>query len=313
MSNVNFYKSSSLNNIKSFFLVICMISLVIAFGFVMAQYFDNSSILYIAVVIALLINIFSYWYSDKIVLKMANAKEVKRSEHRDVWNSLENLIITNGMKMPKFYIIDDPSPNAFATGRNEDHAVIAATTGLVALLNKNELESVLAHELTHIKNKDILLQTIVAVFASFIAIIADIMMHAMAFGSDNKENKNPLFIAFVFIAIILMPIAATIVRLAISRKREFMADAGAVIMTRYPEAMANALQKISDFPAQMKNSHPSMSHMYIFDPVRSLNHNNSYNNVNRGDKKENVSFFVKMFMTHPPIEERISAIMGIKI
>lgn len=313
MSNVNFYKNSENNNLKSFLLLGIMIAIVIATGYVLSSYFNNSFILYIAIFMAIAMNVISYWYSDKIVLKMANAKEVTRNEYKEVWNSLENLCISSGMQMPKFYIMDDASPNAFATGRDESHAVVAVTTGLIALLNKNELEAVLAHELTHIKNKDILLQTIVTVFASFVAIIADMMMHLSFFGGDeNKENKNPLFIAFVVVAIILMPIAATIVKLAISRKREFMADAGAVIMTRYPEAMASALQKISDFPAQMQNIHPSMNHMYIFDPVKSLNHADGEEGVSI-NKKDKISFFAKMFMTHPPIEERIEAVMGIKM
>lgn len=303
MSNVNFYKNKESNNIKSFLLISVMLSMVIAIGFLLSMYFNNRFILYMAIGLSFVVNFVSYWYSDKIILSMAHAKPVTRNQHKEVWNSLENLTIANGMSMPKFYIINDPSPNAFATGRNEKHAVIAVTTGLLALLNKNELEAVLAHELSHIKNNDVLLQTMVAVFASFVAIIADTIIHITAFGED-KSDKNPIFIAFVVVAIILMPIAATIVKLAISRKREFMADAGAVIMTRYPEAMAGALRKISDFPVPMQNVHASMNHLYISDPVNNRNDNN---------KNKKVSFLVKMFMTHPPIGERIEAIMGIKV
>ena len=300
--NVNYYTNRSSNNTKSFFLLAILFGVIIAIGFLLSQYYQDSSILYIAVTISLLMNIFSYWYSDKIVLSMANARPIKnRDEYRELWDITENLCITAGLQMPKLYIIEDPAPNAFATGRNEKHAVVAVTTGLLQILNKSELEGVVAHELSHIGNKDMLLQTIVVVISGAIAIIADIMLRMSVFG--NRENKNPIAIIFVIVAAILMPIAATIVQLAISRKRELLADSSAVLLTRYPEAMANALLKISSSPNQLRHQNPAMNHIYFFDPVKGLNGENDI-------LEEEPNWFARLFMTHPPVKERVEALLG---
>ena len=300
--NVNYYTNRSSNNTKSFFLLAILFGVIIAIGFLLSQYYQDSSILYIAVAISLLMNIFSYWYSDKIVLSMANARPIKnRDEYRELWDITENLCITAGLQMPKLYIIEDPAPNAFATGRNEKHAVVAVTTGLLQILNKSELEGVVAHELSHIGNKDMLLQTIVVVISGAIAIIADIMLRMSVFG--NRENKNPIAIIFVIVAAILMPIAATIVQLAISRKRELLADSSAVLLTRYPEAMANALLKISSSPNQLRHQNPAMNHIYFFDPVKGLNGENDI-------LEEEPNWFARLFMTHPPVKERVEALLG---
>ena len=300
--NVNYYTNRSSNNTKSFFLLAILFGVIIAIGFLLSQYYQDSSILYIAVAISLLMNIFSYWYSDKIVLSMANARSIKnRDEYRELWDITENLCITAGLQMPKLYIIEDPAPNAFATGRNEKHAVVAVTTGLLQILNKSELEGVVAHELSHIGNKDMLLQTIVVVISGAIAIIADIMLRMSVFG--NRENKNPIAIIFVIVAAILMPIAATIVQLAISRKRELLADSSAVLLTRYPEAMANALLKISSSPNQLRHQNPAMNHIYFFDPVKGLNGENDI-------LEEEPNWFARLFMTHPPVKERVEALLG---
>ncbi len=237
-----------------------------------------------------------------MVLSMANAKEVKSKEdHKELWNTLENLCISAGLPMPKLYIIDDPAPNAFATGRNKDNAVVAVTTGLIPLLSKSELEGVLAHELAHIGNRDMLLQTVVVVFAGMISFVADMAMHASMFGGEEK--KNPIFFVLGILAIILAPIAATIIRLAISREREFLADATGALITRYPEGLASALEKISSFHQPMKVRHAAIAHLFISDP----------SGVNAEDElreNEKISWLDKMFMTHPPVKERVARLVG---
>ena len=304
-NNVNYYTNRSSNNTKSFLLLALLLGSIIGAGFVLSQYYQDSSILYIAIAISLLMNIFSYWFSDRIVLSMANAKPIKsKEEYRELWDITENLCITAGLSMPKLYIIEDESPNAFATGRSEKHAVVAVTTGLLRILNKSELEAVIAHELSHIGNKDMLLQTIVVVISGTISIIADIMLRTSVLG--DKDNRSPLAIAFVVLAAILMPIAATIVQLAISRKRELLADSCAVLLTRYPEALASALRKISSSPNELKHNNPAMNHIYFFDPVKGLNGESDENEDNKP------SWFARLFMTHPPVGERVEAILGKK-
>ena len=278
--------------------------LIILVGFVLAYINNNSNILYFAVLISLLMNVFAYWFSDKMVLSMSNATKIEsRNDYPELWNTLENLCISAGLPMPKLYIIDDPAPNAFATGRNKENSVIAVTTGLLPLLNKSELEGVLAHELSHIGNRDILLQTVIVVFAGVISIIADFAFRASMFGGDGGEKKNPIFLVLGILAIILAPIAATIIRLAISRQREFLADSTGALITRYPEGLASALQKISNFHQPMKVQHASIAHMFISDP-------SGVNDKSELRENEKISWIQKMFMTHPPVQERIDALLG---
>ncbi len=245
-------------------------------------------------------NVFSYWYSDKIVLKLHKAKAVVRAEHFDLWNAVENLSITAGLPMPKLYIVEDSAPNAFATGRNKDHAVVAVTTGLLAILDKNELEGVIAHELSHIGNKDMLLSTVVVVLVGFIAMLSDFFLRAQIFGGMHQRNRDSragailLVIGIVFA--ILAPLVATLIRLAISRKREFLADASGALLTRYPEGLASALKKISSAPMPMRTANNATAHLFISNPF--------------GDKK--MSGLHKLFMTHPPVEERVVALVNSK-
>ncbi len=295
------YSHQSSNVWKTWLLMTCFLVGIILFGFLISYVYGSPAILYGAVILSLIMNFTSYFFSDKIVLSMANAKQIeKKEDYPELWNSLENLSITAGLPMPKLYIIDDPAPNAFATGRNKDHAVVAVTTGLLPLLNKSELEGVLAHELSHIGNRDILLQTIVVMFVGLISIVSDMLIRMSIFGS-NRENKHPIGIVFAILAAILAPLAATIVQLAISRKREFLADASGALLTRYPDALASALQKISSFPKELNNANHAMAHMYISDPfVHSL----------ADGEEEKVSWFTKLFMTHPPVKERVAALLN---
>jgi heat shock protein HtpX len=198
---------------------------------------------------------------------MANATPVEsREQYPDFWNTMENLCITAGLPMPKLYIIDDPAPNAFATGRNKDHAVVAVTTGILPLLTKSELEGVLAHELAHIGNRDMLVQTVIVVFAGIISFVADFALRASMFGGGSDERKNPVFMILGVVALFLAPLAAMIIKLAVSREREFLADATGALITRYPEGLASALEKISNFHQPMRVQANAIAHLYISDP-----------------------------------------------
>lgn len=298
------YTQQSSNVRKTWFLMTGFFLLVIAIGFGLSYWYGNEYFLYFAVGISLLTNIGAYWFSDKLVLSMAGAKKIEsKDEYPDFWNTMENLCITAGLPMPKLYIIDDPAPNAFATGRNKDHAVVAVTTGLLPLLTKSELEGVLAHELSHIGNRDMLVQTVVVVFASIIALIANMALRFSMFGGDRDAKKNPIFMIIGIIGIILAPIVATIIKLAISREREFLADATGALITRYPDGLASALQKISNFHQPMRVQNNTIAHLYISDPT-------GINDESEAREYEKVSFVQKLFMTHPPVQERIARLLS---
>jgi heat shock protein HtpX len=297
------YTNQTSNIRKTWFMMTSFLVLVILIGFALSLVYGNQSLLYGAVILSFLMNIGAYWFSDSLVLSMANARRVeKKDEYPDLWNTLENLCITAGLPMPKLYIIDDPAPNAFATGRDQEHAVVAVTTGLLPLLSKSELEGVLAHELGHIGNRDMLLQTVVVVFAGIISIVADIALRASMFGGRDDERRNPVFFVLGIIALILAPLAATIIRLAISREREFLADATSALITRYPEGLASALEKISNFHQPMKVQHAAIAHLFISDP-------SGVNDISELQEGEKVSWVAKLFMTHPPVKERIERLL----
>jgi heat shock protein HtpX len=293
------YTQQSTNIQKTWGLMAGFLVLVIFIGWFASIYFRNQSILYFFVLFSLGMNFFSYWYSDKIVLKISGAVPVTKEQYRDLWNTLENLCISVGTPMPKLYVIPEQAPNAFATGRDEHHAAIAVTTGLLTILDKTELEGVLAHELSHIRNRDILVMTIVVVLVGFITIVSDFMLRSAMWGGGRDNNRDGrlqmiLLLAGIVLAI-LTPIFATIIQLAVSRKREFLADASGALLTRYPEGLANALRKISAYPAEMAKANHATAHMYISNPFKG---------------KHNVGFMAKLFLTHPPVEERIAALLS---
>jgi len=270
---------------------------VMAIGWGFSWYFDSPIILYIAVVFAVLMNFFSYWYSDKIVIRMTGAKPTTRESHPDLWNIVENLSITAGLPMPKVYIVNDTAPNAFATGRDPEHAVVAATTGLLGMLNRVELEGVMAHELSHVGNRDMLVSTVAVVLVGFIAILADFFIRMSMFGGGRggRDRGGVLLLILGIVAAILAPIAAKLIHLAISRRREFLADASGALLTRYPDGLASALQKISGYKAPMQKANHATAHLYISNPFGGES--------TRG-------FINKLFMSHPPVEERIKALTG---
>lgn len=289
------YTQQDTNIRKTWFLLTMFLVVVIGVGWIFGQAYNNPGILYIAIIFSLVMNVASYWWSDKIVLSMTGAHEAKHDTHRELYHIVENLSITAGLPMPKVYIINDPAPNAFATGRNKDHAVVAVTSGLLSILNKNELEGVIAHELSHIGNRDILLSTVVVVLVGFLAMASDIFMRSMMFGGRDNDNKGGgIWIIVGIVAAILAPISATLIQLAISRKREFLADASGALLTRYPEGLAGALQKISQYQQPMKKASSATAHLFIANPF--------------GGKS--MKGMAKLFMTHPPVEDRVKALLN---
>jgi len=295
------YTQQASNTRKTWFLMTMFLAVIIGLGYFISYYYNSPGILYVAIIFSLLMNVASYWWSDKIVLSMAGAKEAKHDEYTELYHIVENLSITAGLPMPKVYIMTDASPNAFATGRNKDHAVVAVTTGLLQILNKNELEGVIAHELSHIGNKDILLQTVIVVLVGFVSILANIVMRGGLRGRDNDSKGNNIFAIIGLVLVILSPIFTKLIQLAISRKREFLADASAVLLTRYPEGLAGALQKISGANIPMQKASNATAHLFIANPFGL--------SAQSGDAGKKVS---SLFSTHPPVEERIKALVGEK-
>jgi heat shock protein HtpX len=278
----------------SFFLV-----LVIAVGYAAAWFMNSPAILYGAVIFALLMNVISYWFSDKIVLGMTGAKPVSKTDAPELWNIVENLAITAGLPMPKVYIMSDSAPNAFATGRNPEHAVIAVTTGLMQTLNRSELEGVIAHELSHIGNRDMLVMTVAVVLAGFLAILADFFMRATMFGGGSDRHKSPVLLVFALVGIILAPIAAQLIKLAISRRREYLADASGALLTRYPEGLASALEKIGSYARPMQRASHATAHLFIASPF--------------GGERGIGERIGALFQTHPPIQDRIRMLRGMDL
>lgn len=283
---------------------------VMGIGWVFAQAYNNPIILYIFVAVSIFMNFFSYWYSDKIILSMYRAQPVSHESNPDLYNIVENLAITAGIPMPAVYIIPDSQPNAFATGRNKDHAAVVVTAGLLQILNKTELEGVIAHELSHITNLDILLSTIVVVLVGFVVLISDFFIRSRGLGiragGRDREGGNIQAIFFVvgIVFALLSPLFVTLIQLAISRKREYLADASGALLTRYPEGLASALGKIAAYgKAPMQNANRATAHLFISNPFGSqIGSQSAAGQVGRGQFGQKVS---NLFSTHPPIEKRI--------
>jgi len=297
---VNLYRLVESNTRKTFLLMAFFVVFIIALGWLFSYVLGNSIILVIAIIFAFIMNIGSYWYSDKIVLAMTHAKPIKKEDNPELYRIVENLCITAGLPLPKIYILEEWQPNAFATGRDANHAAIAVTRGLLEKLDRTELEGVISHELSHIKNKDILLQTVVVVLAGIVAWVSHWFLRISFWGGRRQERgKGGAIILLIgIIAAILAPLAATLIRLAISRKREFLADASGALLTRYPEGLARALEKIAADTERMKVANNSIAHLFIASPFRG---------------KEAKSWFINLFRTHPPIEERIKALRGMEM
>lgn len=297
----NLYSRQSANIRKTWFLITASLVLLITLGWLLGFYFGDTRILYGFAVFSVLMNITAYWYSDKIALAISGAKFVKREQNPYLYRIVENLCITAGLPLPKIHIIPSNQINAFATGRSPRHASIAVTVGALEKLENEELEGVLAHELSHIGNRDMLVSTVVVVVAGIIAIVSDIALR-MTFwsgGGRSDDNRGNVFaIALVLAAAILAPIAAMLIQMAVSRKREFLADASGALLTRYPDGLANALEKIGYDHYPMKNASSATAHLFLANPFKN---------------KEGRSWLVKLFMTHPPLEDRIKILRGMRV
>ncbi|TSC91427.1 MAG: Protease HtpX [Parcubacteria group bacterium Licking1014_17] len=295
MENLYTYKDSNIR--KSILYLFFFAVLVIAVGWIFSRAYNNPLILYIAVAFSIFGNFLSYWYSDKIALALSGAHPASHEENTDLYHLVENLSITAGLPMPKVYIIDSPQINAFATGRNPEHSALAVTTGALQRLTKTELEGVIAHEMSHIGNRDILIASIAVVLAGFIAIISDFFIRSRwgFFGkSSDRNGKGNIFGIIAIVAAILAPIAATLIRLAVSRQREYLADTTGALLTRYPEGLASALQKISEDDYQMTQARTNTAHLFIANPFKGKS-------------------LANLFSTHPPIEERIKRLRDLRV
>ena len=281
------YTQKSNNIIKTWLLMTTFFGFIIVVGFLASVIFNNSLILIGASVFAIGTSIWSYWFSDKAVLKMTNAKEISRENFKELYEIVDNLAITAGLPTPKIYVIDDIALNAFATGRNPEHGVIVFTRGLLDKLTKEEIRGVAAHEMSHIGNRDILIGTIAVIFTSIIAMASRFTF----FSGDSDNGGGVVGLIFSLLLLFVAPLVATMLRLAVSRKREFLADASGALLTRYPEGLASALEKISADTRPVATASNTTAHLFIANPLKNKN-------------------MMKFFMTHPPVEERIARLRG---
>lgn len=273
---------------------------IIGLGFVFSQVYNAPEFVLIAVVFSSVSAFISYFFSDKITLAISHAKEIDLKTQPQLYQVVENLTIAAGLPMPRVYIIEDTAMNAFATGRDPKHAVICVTTGLLSRLDRTELEGVLAHELSHIGNYDIRFMTLVVVMVGVITLLADWMVRFSLFGGkkrDSNDGGNGIFLIIGIILAILSPIIATLIKLAVSRRREFLADSSGALLTRYPEGLALALEKIAADTEPLEAANKATAHLYIANPFKT--------NAVDENGKSSTSWIANLFNTHPPIEERI--------
>jgi heat shock protein HtpX len=301
MASVYDYQAANVRRTWIMFAVFFVV--IIGLGYIFTEAYGDPSFLVFAAIFTIAYSLISYFASAKIALSLARAQEVERQDNPVLWNVVENLCIADGLPMPKLYITPELQINAFATGRDKDHAAVAVTQGAVQRLNKTELEGVIAHELSHVKNRDILVSTIAAILAGIISLIADVFLRSIFLGGmgggrgrgGNGEAQEMFFIAAIVLSI-LAPIGTMLIQLAISRRREALADASGVLLTRYPEGLISALQKIAVDDTPMRTAKDSTAHMWLDNPF----------------KGQGVSWWHKLFMTHPPIEERIAALQAME-
>jgi heat shock protein HtpX len=289
---MNIYSAISANKNKTWLIMLLFVLIITTMVYVFSKALGYSGygLAGIALVFAGLISIGSFYYSDKLVLATTGAKEIIKEDYPKYYRIVENLCIASGLPMPKVYIMTDKSPNAFATGRDPKHAVVCTTTGLLEILNDVELEGVIAHELSHIKNYDIRVMGIIAILVGFVAILSDLFIRASFFSDSNDSKSNTVFLVLAIIFAILSPISATLIQLAVSRKREYLADASGALLTRYPEGLASALEKLEKDKTAPRVASNATAHLFIENPF---------------DNKKVKNFFTGLFNTHPPLEERI--------
>jgi len=298
------YTHKSANIRKTWLLMTLFFIVVIGLGFAIAEVYQNPAILYVAVLFSVIMNIVSYWFSDTIVLRLHHARPVDLTKELELHRVLENLTITAGLPMPRFFVIDDPAPNAFATGRNPEHAVVVVTSGLLKILDRSELEGVLSHELSHIGNRDMLVSTVAVVLVGFVSIVSDMFLRSMWFhgSGDRDRGRAGAILMIIGIALaILAPLFAMLLHMAISRKREFLADASGVLLTRYPEGLAKALEKIGAHSRPMQTVTNATAHLFLENP---------FGSDSEGGEGKKTPLLARLFSTHPPIIERVRVLRG---
>jgi len=282
------YKAISNNKRNTVLIMALFVGIIGAIGWIVSYFYGDSSIAIWILIVAMLYAGLQYFIADKLTVAMTGAKEIAKSDNPRFYHIVENLAITTGLPTPKVYIIDDSAPNAFATGRDPKHSIVAATTGLIDLMNDSELEAVMAHEMGHVKNYDIRISMITFGLVSAISFLSDIVLRTMMRGRGrDSDNMSPVVLIIGVIALILAPIVAVIVQMAISRQREFLADASSAMTTRNPEALAQALEKLRTYGRPMQRQNTASAHIFFTNPLKT-------------------GFFSKLFSTHPPLEERIN-------
>lgn len=285
------YSAIAANKRNTFLIMALFVAMIGALGWMASYAMGNTTITYVVVAVAFVYALIQYFLAGKLAVAMTGARPIEKADNPRLWRIVENLAITTGMPMPKLYLIDDPAPNAFATGRDPRHAVVGATTGLLEIMDDRELEAVMAHEVGHVQNYDIRVATIAFGLVSAIGMMADIVGRMLFFGSNSDDNDrgtpNPLLLVFGLVVMILAPLVAMVVQMAVSRQREYLADASSVLTTRDPEAMMSALAKLDSHGQPMRRQPSSAANLFLNNPLRP-------------------GFFTRLFSTHPPIADRIA-------
>lgn len=286
------YSAIAANKRNTFVIIGCFIAIIWGLSYLVSLYYGSTGIMWGALAVATAYALIQYFMAAKLALAMNGATEIQKNDNPRLYRIVENLAITNGMPMPKVYIVDDPAPNAFATGRDPEHAYVAATTGILEAMNDRELTAVMAHEMGHVKNYDIRVMMIVFGLVSAIGIIADMFLRMMWFGGNNEERpSSPLFIVGAIAAAIITPLIAMLVQAAVSRQREYLADATGAMTTRDPEGLASALEKISEVGSATRRQNSSTAHLFFANPLKKS--------------------FMNAFSTHPPIAERVARLRSL--
>lgn len=289
------YEQISINKRRTWFLMLFFLVILWAIAVLIGEVTGQAGFLFIVGIFSLCYALFSYFAGAKMALAINRAKEITKKDDPRLWRTVENLSIADGLPMPRVYIMEDPAPNAFATGRDPNHAVVCATTGLLKIMNDTELEGVIAHELGHVKNYDIRVNTLAFALAGIISMIADFFLRFTFFGGNREEREaNQITIVLAIVAAILAPIAASLLQLAISRRREYLADATGALTTRYPEGLASALEKIEQTGSATRVQNTATSHMFFANPLRGHS-------------------LLNLFSTHPPIEARIRSLREMRL
>jgi len=279
------YRAIAKNKRNTVVIIALFLLIIGGLGWLASYVYGNLTIVIITVVVAIVYALVQYFAASGQALVMSGARQIEKRDNPRLYRVVENLSIATGMPMPKVYIIDDPAPNAFATGRDPEHAVVAATTGLLAIMDDAELEGVMAHELGHVKNYDIRVSMIVFGLVVAVGFVADMLLRLTLFGRGNN-NSNPIMMVFGLVAILIAPLIATVVQLAVSRQREYLADATGAMTTRHPDALASALEKLAAYGRPMRRQNSTMAHMWISDPTKP-------------------GIMDRLFSTHPPIPDRV--------